>query len=100
MNNQKLEQAEWVQSEHGLSLKHITELNVYGNKIVGEVELLIEQRPVYCDRGHYTGKVFGITSIDEADFFPRFYMRLSVAKAEMKEWLQWRLYKIDRWNEL
>jgi hypothetical protein len=55
--------------------------------------LLIEARNHYCDRGHWSVKVFGIPSIDAADSFPRFFMNLETAKREMKEWLIWRLYK-------
>ena len=93
MTAEKLKATEWVEDECGWNLTHITELNLYGNKIVGEVKLLIEKRPVYCDRGHLMGKVFGLPSVDDADCFPRYYMSLEIAKKEMRDWLVWRLYK-------
>jgi hypothetical protein len=42
-------------------------------------------------RGHYLADVEGIGSIDIFDGFPRYYMSLERAKAEMREWLLWRL---------
>lgn len=55
------------------------------------VHVWLQPRPTYCDRGHWTGNVEGISSIDEADRFPRYYMNLERGKAEMQEWLEWRL---------
>jgi hypothetical protein len=69
------------------------ELDEYGcwNLRVDDVHVWIQKRPVYCDRGHYSGNVMGINSIDDADSFPRYFMDLDRAKLEMKEWLDWRL---------
>lgn len=55
------------------------------------IHVWLQPRPSYCDRGHWSGNVQGIGSIDEADRFPRYYMDLDRAKAEMEEWLEWRL---------
>ena len=62
---------------------------------IGEVEITIEPRPTYCDRGHWYAKVFGIWT-DEADGFPRYFMDLQRAKDEMHEWLIWRLHQEAR----
>jgi hypothetical protein len=53
----------------------------------------IAKRPSYCDRGSVSAHIEGISSIDEADGFPRYYMTMEVAKREMKEWLLWRVFK-------
>lgn len=59
-----------------------------------EAVVYISPRNSYCDRGHWQAHVDGIPSIDHADSFPRYFMRLSVAKQEMGEWLAWRLFKV------
>jgi hypothetical protein len=56
-------------------------------------EVTLEPRPAYCDRGHWYGKVFGIET-DHQDGFPRYFMDLERAKAEMAEWLTWRLNRM------
>jgi hypothetical protein len=61
------------------------------NLRVGHVHVWLQPRPTYCDRGHWIGNVMGIATIDSADAFPRYYMSLERAKAEMAEWLEWRL---------
>jgi hypothetical protein len=73
------------------------------NLHVGNVHVWIQKRPAYCDRGHYVGNingifdpVTGINSIDHQDGFPRYYMNLDRAKAELEEWLQWRLRNEDQ----
>ena len=58
------------------------------------VEIVIEPRPAYCDRGHWYAKVFGMVDIDAADSFPRYFMDLERAKAEMREWLVWRFKRM------
>jgi hypothetical protein len=55
------------------------------------VHLSIEPRPHSDHRGHYLADVEGIGSIDVFDGFPRYFMSLERAKAEMREWLLWRL---------
>jgi hypothetical protein len=54
-------------------------------------EVTVEPRPVYCDRGHWVGKVHGVPDVDGQDAFPRYYMDLSRAKLELADWLEWRL---------
>lgn len=53
----------------------------------------IDRRPGYCDRGHWRAGVECVPTIDEADQFPRYFMRLAVAKQELVEFLAWRLFK-------
>jgi hypothetical protein len=72
---------DWVVVDHHF------ELRIEGATIT------IEARPGYCDRGHYIAKVFGIPDIDGADSFPRYYMQLHRAFAELYEWLVWRTRK-------
>jgi hypothetical protein len=60
---------------------------------IGGVRVWIAARPFYCDRGHWVGNVDGVGSIDLADAFPRYYMDLDRAKAEMADWLRWRLQR-------
>ena len=62
----------------------------YWQCALGHARVTIERRPPYCDRGHWIAKVFGIADIDHQDGFPRYYMDLERAKAEMAEWLDWR----------
>lgn len=60
----------------------------------GDVEMItLEKRPAYCDRGHWYAKPLGLPAlwIDAQDGFPRYYMNLERAKAELSEWLQWKL---------
>ena len=68
-------------------------LDEYGcwNLHRGDVHVWLQQRPPYCDRGHWLGNVEGISSIDWADAFPRYFMNFERAKLEMAEWLDWRL---------
>lgn len=51
----------------------------------------LQQRPHYCDRGRWVAVVSGVGNIDNADAFPRYFMDLERAKAEMGEWLAWRV---------
>jgi len=53
----------------------------------------IEARNGYCDRGHYK-LVCELPDIDHQDGFPRYYMRLKVAKRECEDFLRWRLWKV------
>lgn len=66
----------------------------YWSLQVGTAQVTIEPRPPYCDRGHWYGKVFGLHT-DSQDGFPRYFMDLDRAKAEMSEWLAWRLKRLD-----
>jgi len=72
-------------------------LQEFGNETYEEIEgrdcfISLEPRPTYCDRGNFLAKLF-ITDarklfIDDADAWPRYYMNLERAKAEIEEWLQ------------
>jgi hypothetical protein len=59
------------------------------------VSVTIEPRPAYCDRGHWFAKAYGPLDIAAADSFPRYFMDLERAKAEMKEWLVWRVQRLE-----
>ena len=59
---------------------------------IGTAAVWLAPRPTYCDRGHWSGHVEGIGTIDAADFFPRYYMDFERAQAELAEWLAWRLH--------
>ncbi len=61
------------------------------NMYVGPIHVSIQKRPPYCDRGHWIARVDGIPSLDGADGFPRYFMNLERAKAEMTEWVAWRM---------
>lgn len=56
----------------------------------------IQERPKYCDRGHYLGQLEYSPGnpMDAADGLVHYYMRLEVAKQELREKLLWRLCKI------
>lgn len=48
-------------------------------------------RAGHCDRGRWYAVVSGIGTLDFADAFPRYFMDLERAKAELGEWLVWRI---------
>ncbi len=54
----------------------------------------IQARPHYCDRGHWKLNVEVACGLDGQDAFPRYYMRLEVAKQEAEDFLMWRLHKV------
>lgn len=56
----------------------------------------IQKRPSYCDRGHWQGQIeFSPGNpFDAADGGIHYYMRLEVAKQELREKLLWRACKI------
>jgi hypothetical protein len=60
----------------------------------GDVTMLawVNSRNAYCDRGHYEGHI-EIGGIDYADFWPNYYMRLSIAMSEITDFLRWRIGK-------
>jgi len=65
----------------------------------------MEQRPSYCDRGHWKVccEIADLIELDGADRFPRYFMSAKVAMKEMEQWLAWRLWKVrhpDYWIEL
>jgi hypothetical protein len=57
----------------------------------GTARVEISPRGGWCDRGRWIATVSGIGDIDAADAFPRYFMDLERAKAEMLEWLDWRM---------
>lgn len=56
----------------------------------------MQQRPAYCDRGHYIAHVepapdAGIAySIDSSDRWPRYYMDRGRMFDEVRDWIDWR----------
>ena len=53
----------------------------------------VENRPYYCDRGHFKVNS-NLPGLDSHDSFPRYYMKRDVAMAETEAWLRWRLWRI------
>lgn len=59
-------------------------------------EVWMQKRPAYCDRGHWVAHVEPVPSrrfeytIDEADYWPRYYMDFDRMVAEIRDWLEWR----------
>lgn len=84
-----IEDAEWIESQEYSGLLDLR---------AGDGTLLawIQRRPSYCDRGHYQGQLEYSPGnpFDAADGQPQYYMRLEVAKQELREKLLWRLCKI------
>ena len=58
-----------------------------------DVWAYIQQRPTYCDRGHYQLNIEGPLGLDGHDMFPRYYMSLATAMTEAELFLNWRLHK-------
>lgn len=55
----------------------------------------IEERNIYCDRGHYLVKIHRgeiQMNLDSGDSRPNYYMHLETAKHETIKWLRWRLF--------
>lgn len=68
---------------------------LYDGMIDGKLAAFIQMRPHYCDRGHWHANIeMGGLNIDHQDMFPRYYMRLAVAKQEIEEFLDWRINKV------
>lgn len=81
MSEQALREARWELDEYAT-------LNLRFQGPHGEVHAFIDQRPAYCDRGHWRfGVMHGVPSLDSADSFPRYYMSLETAIAEAERWL-------------
>lgn len=51
-------------------------------------EICIEARPWYCDRGRYIVKPE--LPLDPAEWWPRYYFSIDVAKSEVEAWLKGR----------
>lgn|SRR5262249_22738033 len=77
--------ASWTVDEYGCWNLHLESAWIY-----------LCPRPPYCDRGHWLAQCQGISTLDSADAFPRYYMDLDRAKAELTEWLLWRLKQDQR----
>lgn len=56
------------------------------------VFIWIDKRPPYCDRGRYLLHVENMPGklplVDGADFFPRYYFKMSNLFDELNEWLK------------
>jgi hypothetical protein len=57
-----------------------------------EMVAWLQPRPSYCDRGHWQVNV-DVPNLDDADGFPRYYMKKDVAISETEAFLRWRLFK-------
>ena len=88
MSSLMLENPNWVLDDYKC-------WNLYvADKHSRPVHAFIQERPQYCDRGHYSLNIDGPLYLDEQDRFPRYYMSLKTAKEEAVKFLQWRLFKI------
>ena len=90
VSQELIEDAEWIENQE---LAGLHELWASGDNI-----LLgwVQKRPSYCDRGHWQGQIEYSPGnpLDSADGGLHYYMRLNVAKQELREKLLWRLCKI------
>jgi hypothetical protein len=55
----------------------------------GETLGWVQNRPDYCDRGHWHANIER-GDLDAQDAFPRYFMRLATAKQEMMDFVRWR----------
>jgi len=55
----------------------------------GPCSVSIQPRPAYCDRGNWVATADSTKpyDLDGADGFPRYYMDLERAKAELEDWM-------------
>jgi hypothetical protein len=68
----------------------------YETLILPQVEITLESRPHYCDRGNFIAKVSIKTGykfdkgcwVDDQDGWPRYYFDEARAKAEIEAWLK------------
>lgn len=53
------------------------------------VQITLEPRPTYCDRGNWIAKITkpGPLDIDDADMFPRYYFYINNAFKELESFL-------------
>lgn len=79
---------EWVQDESGT-----LNLIVQGPSDSPRVHAWLSLRPAYCDRGHIQLNIEGISSLDRADSFPRFFFSFKEADEHTRTFLRWRLWK-------
>lgn len=84
-----IEDAEWIESK---KYSGLLDLRAPDDTLLA----WIMKRPSYCDRGHYQGQLEYSPGnpFDSADGGLHYYMRLDVAKQELREKLLWRLCKI------
>lgn len=89
VNPEYIQSARWVQHT---KYRGLWELRAEDGVLLGWVNT----RPQYCDRGHYQAnlELSPGNPIDSADGLPCYYMRLDVAKQEVREKLLWRNCKI------
>ncbi len=72
---------------------HITQgdQTVYLSIVAEGVEVTIESRPTYCNRGNFLAKAFSggkePLHLDKQDMWPRYYMSLDTALSEVTAWL-------------
>lgn len=59
----------------------------------GDVLGWVQNRPDYCDRGHWHATIER-SDINSQDAFPRYFMRLETAKQEMMDFVRWRYMSI------
>lgn len=76
---------EWKATEYpGIGVLHEL-VDTETNEMLGWVQ----NRPDYCDRGHWHASIER-NDIDSQDAFPRYFMRLETAKQEMIDFVRWR----------
>lgn len=54
----------------------------------------IAERPSYCNRGHFKAIVECVPDLNHQDGWPNYYMDLDRAKAEVEDFLKWRLHEV------
>jgi len=84
-----IEDAEWVANQEYSGLHELFTDD-------GTLLAWVQKRPSYCDRGHWQGQIEYSPGnpLDAADGGLHYYMRVEVAKQELREKLLWRLCKI------
>lgn len=81
-----IDRAEWARDSWGcliLSVRNNRDLPVYAT---------LSLRQPYCDRGHIQLLISGITDLDYADSFPRFFFSFGEADHHTRTFLKWRLF--------
>lgn len=71
----------------------------------GTWRIIAYPRPHYCDRGKWQVMVedapgSGVSPLDDAEFFPRFYFKLENMKSEIQQWVLERQQCIEGWNAI
>jgi len=65
----------------------------------GQLLAWIDQRPAYCDRGHWVGNIEVSCELDGQDAWPHYFMSLNRAKMEVEEFIMWRFFKVRSLEE-